>query len=104
VEALVDMVVCFIQLMTEGASVVESRFAFADTWTTGELFPSELIKEFAVTVKLSVYGGEGVPIDGCPGRDRPMEASSVIKTELRSEKTVLDSWLYIASDGASINM
>jgi hypothetical protein len=44
-----------------------------------------------VTVELSVYGGEGVPIDGCPGRDRQVEASSDIKTELRSEKTVLGS-------------
>jgi hypothetical protein len=91
VKALVNMVVGCIRLMTEWASVFKSRFASVDSWAAGEFFPSKLIKEFTVTVELGVDGGEGVPIDGCPGGDRPVKALSVVKSELRGEKTVLDS-------------
>jgi hypothetical protein len=58
VEALVNVVVGFIGLVAEEASIVKPRFAFVNAIATGKFLPAELVKEFAVSINFGVDGRE----------------------------------------------
>jgi hypothetical protein len=90
VEALKNVIVGFVGLMAERASVIESRFAGVKAGSTRELFPAKFVKEFFVAVEFRIDTGEGVPIDGGPGVMRPLETVAEISAQRGQKKFVGD--------------
>jgi hypothetical protein len=83
VEALKNVIVGFVGLVAERASVVKSRFAGVKAGAARELFPANFVEEFFVAVKFAINAGEGVPIDGGPGVMRPVETVAEVDAQRR---------------------
>jgi hypothetical protein len=104
VEALKNMIVGFVGLMAERASVVESRFAGVEAGAARELFPAEFVEKLLGAVEFRINAREGVPIDGGPGVMRPLETVAEISAQRRQKKFVGDGRGNIASDSAVVDL
>jgi hypothetical protein len=78
VEALKYVVVRFVGLMAERATVVESRFSGVEAGAARELFPTEFVEKCLWAVEFRIDAREGVPVDGGPGAVGPLETVAKI--------------------------